>query len=827
MHYLRIVPVLILLLAVLLVPTNSAAAAPSADDAALFENKIRPLLADTCYKCHGAKKQESGLRLDSLATMMQGGDRGPAIVPGAPEKSLLINAVSRHGEVKMPPDSRLKADEVALLSTWVKHGAPWPNDAPSDSHRNSRAPAIRSGGPTTEERRFWSFQPIAASAIPKVRNAAWCKNDVDAFVLARQESSHVVAVKPADKRTLIRRATFDLTGLPPTPGEVAAFLADASPDAFARVVDRLLASPVYGERWGRHWLDVVRYADTAGETADFPVREAYKYRNYVINSFNQDKPYDEFLREQIAGDILAAGGPRDKFAERVTATGFIAISRRFGFDPQNYQHLTIQDTIDTLGQSMLGLTIGCARCHDHKFDPISSRDYYALYGIFASTNYSFAGSEEKNRPRDMVPLIPASEAAAAKKAFDEKLAGLADEAKKNDADQAAVNGDLKAAAAKPDAAKAEETAKLNARLAELRTQRADIDHRRSALVEAGPYEQAYGAFEGTGKDANIQKRGEPTKLGDEVPRRFLEVLGGDPLPAKSTGSGRLELAGWLTRPQNPLTARVMVNRIWQHHFGYGIVHSENDFGARGIRPTHLELLDYLATKFVASGWSIKAMHRLIMLSQTYQLAADDDPHDAEIDPPNDLLWHFNRARLDAESIRDAMLALGGNLDPTMGAAHPFPSVESWGFTQHNPFSAEYDTNRRSVYLMTMRLRRHPYLALFDGADPNATTARRLPTIVPTQALFLMNSPFVFAQSNGLAPRLIRERSDDSSRIELAYQLTLSRPPSEQQRAESLAFLHEYRDELAKSGVPENQRMPLSLAAFARTLMVSNEFLYVE
>ena len=421
MHYFRIVPAC-LLLAFLFSATFSAAATPGADDAALFENKIRPLLADTCYKCHGAKKQESGLRLDSLATMMQGGDRGPAIVPGAPEKSLLINAVARHGEVKMPPDSTLKADDVALLSTWVKRGAPWPSDSHSASQGNSHSPAIRSGGPTAEERRFWSFQPITSPAIPKVRNAAWCKNDVDAFVLARQESSHVVAVKPADKRTLIRRATFDLTGLPPTPGEVAAFLADASPDAFARVVDRLLASPAYGERWGRHWLDVVRYADTAGETADFPVREAYKYRNYVINSFNQDKPYDEFLREQIAGDILAAAGPRDKFAERVTATGFIAISRRFGFDPQNYQHLTIQDTIDTIGQSMLGLTIGCARCHDHKFDPISSRDYYALYGIFASTNYSFAGSEEKNRPRDMVPLVPPPEAAAAKKAFDDKLA---------------------------------------------------------------------------------------------------------------------------------------------------------------------------------------------------------------------------------------------------------------------------------------------------------------------------------------------------------------------------------------------------------------------
>ena len=803
MHSLRcIAPARVFFLAVLALSSVATAAAPSPEDTALFENKVRPLLADSCYKCHGAKKQESGLRLDSLATMMRGGDRGPAIVPGAPEKSLLIDAVSRHGEVKMPPDAKLPSDEVALLSTWVKHGAPWPSDPNRDANTGSHTIVTRSGGPTSEERRFWSFRPIAAPAIPKVRNPGWCKTPIDAFILARQESSGVVAVAPADKRTLIRRATFDLTGLPPAPADVADFLADHSPDAFARVVDRLLASPAYGERWGRHWLDVVRYADTAGETADYPVREAYQYRNYVINAFNADKPYDEFLREQIAGDILAVGGPRDKFAERVTATGFIAISRRFGFDPQNYQHLTIQDTIDTIGQSMLGLTIGCARCHDHKFDPISSRDYYALYGIFASTNYSFSGSEEKKRPNDMVPLIPASEVAAAKKAYDGALAKLAEEAKQNDASK-------------------DDATKKNAR-------RTDVDRRRQTLVEAGPLPVAYGVFDGAGKNARIQMRGEPAKLGEEVPRRFLGILGGDPLPANASGSGRLELANWLTRPQNPLTARVMANRIWQHHLGYGIVHSENDFGARGMRPTHPELLDYLSTQFIASGWSIKAMHRLIMLSQTYQLAAaDDDPHDAQLDPANDLLWHFNRSRLDAESIRDSMLALGGNLDTTMGGAHPFPPVETWSFTQHNPFDGEYDTNRRSVYLMTSRLRRLPYLALFDGADPNATTARRMPSIVPTQALFLMNSPFVHAQSNGLAARLIRERSDDASRIDWGYELALSRPPSAQEQSESIEFLRRYREQLKKSGAPESQRPSLSLAAFARTLMVSDEFLYVE
>jgi hypothetical protein len=642
--------------------------------------------------------------------------------------------------------------------------------------------------------------------------------------LAKQEAAGVAAVGLADKRILIRRATFDLTGLPPTPEEIAEFLGDHSPDAFAKVVDRLLSSPAYGERWGRHWLDVVRYADTAGETADYPVPDAYKYRNYVINSFNADKPYDEFLREQIAGDILAAAGPPERYEERVTATGFIAISRRFGFDPENYQHLTIQDTIDTMGQSMLGLTVGCARCHDHKFDPISSRDYYALYGIFASTTYACTGSEETKHPHEMVPAVAPAEVAKRKQALDAQVAKLNDELKKVDADQAGVDRDLKAI---PAAKQAEQAAPLNARLADFKKQHAEIERRRAELSKQPLYEDIYGVSEGPAKNAKIQKRGEPLNLGDEVPRRFLEILGGDPLPATSKGSGRLELAQWIARPQNPLTARVMVNRIWQNHFGGGIVRTENDFGARGMRPTHPELLDYLASQFIASGWSVKAMHRLIMLSATYQLAAEDNAHDLQVNPGNELLWRFNRGRLDAESIRDAMLVLGGNLDRTQGGPHPFPPVASWGFTQHAPFAAVYDSNRRSVYLMTSRLARHPYLELFDGADPNATTPHRSNSTVPTQALFLMNSPFVHAESNGFAARLIKDRSDDGTRIELAYELAFARQPAEQEKAQAIEFLGRYRQQLAAAGAPADQLPALSLAAFARTLMVSNEFLFVE
>ncbi len=369
--------------------------------AAEFENRVRPLLVEHCLACHGPKKQESNLRLDSRAAIMQGGDSGPAIVAGKPGESLLVKAIRREGDLRMPPDSRLDDGQVATLTRWIAEGAPWP------ASDDTKGASIRRGAITADDRSFWSLRPVHALPAPQVRNAGWVRTSVDPWILAELEARGMHPAPPADRRTLIRRATFDLTGLPPTPEEVNAFLADESPGAFERVVDRLLASPSYGEHWGRHWLDVVRYADTAGETADYPVREAVRYRDYVINAFNRDLPYDQFVREQVAGDILARDATdAPTFARMVTATGFLAVSRRFGFDSENYHHLTIQDTIDTTGQAFLGLTLGCARCHDHKYDPVTARDYYALYGIFDSTRYPFAGSEQKPNMRSMASLLP-------------------------------------------------------------------------------------------------------------------------------------------------------------------------------------------------------------------------------------------------------------------------------------------------------------------------------------------------------------------------------------------------------------------------------------
>jgi hypothetical protein len=726
--------------AFLLLPALAVGSDVTPAEIDFFEKEVRPLLVQRCQTCHGPDKAKGGLRLTSRAALLEGGGTGPAVVPGKPDESLLIKAIRHKDSPKMPPKERLPDRDIDVLTRWVQMGLPWPETA-------TVVAGLGKFEITPEQRRFWSFQPVKDSPPPPVKDLSWPLTPIDRFLLAKLEAKGLKPVAAADRRTLIRRATFDLLGLPPTPEEIDSFLADESPAAWEKVIDRLLAAPHYGERWGRFWLDLVHYADTAGETADFPVPEAYKYRNYVIDSFNADKPYDEFLREQIAGDLLAAEEPPEKRAERIIATGFIAVARRFGFDPQNYHHLTIEDSIDTLGKSVLGLTISCARCHDHKFDPISRSDYYALYGIFDSTRYPFPGSEEKNRPRDFVQL--------------------------------------------------------------------------------GPNERAYAVADQTGKDARIHLRGDPKQLGPEVPRHFLEILGGAVLPPGTKSSGRLELARWLTDPKNPLTARVLVNRLWQHHFGRGLVRTPNNFGKQGQPPTHPELLDFLAARFVADGWSIKRMHRRILLSRAYQIASSSDEKNAALDPGNDCLWHFERRRLDAESIRDALLAVGGGLDRSPGGPHPFPPEKSWGFTQHNPFQAVYDSNRRSLYLMTQRIRRHPFLALFDGADPNSSTAQRGVTTVPTQALFFLNNPFVHEQAGRFADRLLAETEDEGRRIDRAYRLALGRTPTEEERRDAADYLREATEALAATGVPLTQRQRQAWAGLARVLFGSNEFIYVD
>ncbi len=797
---------LLLALAAGSLPAAGLQEKPDPEGVEFFEKRIRPLLVERCYACHSAQaeKAKGGLAVDTREALLRGGNSGPAVVPGDPESSLLIKAIRYADEdLEMPPKKkdRLSPEQIGDFEGWVRRGAPDPRLA--DAAAPARPPID-----FAEARKFWSFRPVADPAPPEVRDRAWPETPIDRFVLARLEEKGLRPGPDADRRTLLRRATFDLTGLPPAPEEIDAFLADASPEAFARVVDRLLASPHYGERWGRHWLDVVRYADTAGDNSDFPIPQARRYRDWVLRSFNEDKPFDGFVREQVAGDLLPARTEAER-VEGVVATGYVAIARRFVDSIEKYHHLTIEDTIDTLGRSVLGLSLGCARCHDHKYDPVPLEDYYALYGIFQSTRYPYPGCETTRHQKDMVPLLPPAEAEALLAPYRERLAALEAEAKRLEGEEKALREKLKGG----------EDAEVKRWLKEVEAAGRDAKKKRDAFVVEGrpAMETAYAVAEGKPENSRVHVKGDPKILGREVPRRFLQVLGGDELPAGDPGSGRLQLARWLTDPANPLTARVLVNRLWLHHFGKGIVATPSDFGARGSPPTHPELLDWLAARFVEGSWSIKAMHRRIMLSRVYRLASRDVPENSSADPRNDLLWRSERRRLDAEAIRDAMLAVSGALDRSPGGSHPFPPEKSWDFSASRPFTAAYDSRRRTVYLMTGRIRNHPFLEVFDGADPNLSTGSRLLTTTSLQALLLMNSKFVSEQAEGFAARLLKE--EEGTRIDRAYALAFGRVPASAERRAGEAFLARAR----AAGAPEER----AWASLARVFLASNEFLHVD
>jgi hypothetical protein len=655
-------------------------------------------------------------------------------------------------------------------------------------------------------RRFWSFQPVQAPLVPAVTHRSWARTPIDHFILAKLERDNIEPNPDADRRTLLRRATFDLTGLPPTPAEIETFLADKSPEAFEKVIDRLLASPAYGERWGRHWLDLVRYADTSGCNADVPIPDAYRYRNYVVNSFNRDKPYDQFLREQIAGDLLPASSEPERY-EKIIATGYLAISRRFsslGEEP----HLTFDDTIDNVGKTMLGLTISCARCHDHKYDPILAEDYYALYGILSSTRYASPGTEIPRHSRHLIALVPSDRYEKEIRSYEEKMSAIDQEMDAHYARKVSLDTGKERNAA--DAA-----------------HKKTVDQR-DALIKSGPkYDRAYAVTEGAPANARLQLKGDPAKLDREVPRGFLQVLGGQRVPAAETGSGRRQLADWITDPANPLTARVMVNRIWSWHFGEGLVRSPNDFGTRGQAPTHPELLDYLAARFIGSGWSIKALSKQMLLSHAYQTSAADNPAFTLKDPENRLLWKFHRRRLEAEEIRDAMLLVSGALDRSPAGSHPFKAEWEWRYSQHNPFVDDFNTARRSIYLLHQRIRMQPILGLFDCADPNAATGQRSLSTTALQALFMMNDAFIHQQADRLADRLLASPGTTGERIDLAFRLAFGRPATMDERGDGAKYLAEAEHRFAAARVPEENLPRAVWASYGRVIFSSNEFIYLD
>jgi cytochrome c553 len=1075
---------------------------------AFFEKNVRPLFVERCLGCHAAVDHPAGgLRMDSRASLLLGGSRGPAIVAGKPEESLLVRAVRQTGStLRMPPAGKLSDAEIATLAQWIAMGAPWPgNNAPE---------------PAKAAEKFWAFTPPKDAVIPEVKNAGWVRSPIDAFVLAGLEAKDLKPAPPAGKRELIRRATFDLTGLPPMPEEVQAFLNDQNPDAFTRVVDRLLASPRYGERWGRHWLDVARYADSNGLDENLVYRNAFQYRDYVIKAFNKDKPYDQFVREQLAGDLLPETKDLATTFERWTATGFLSLGAKMlaEDDPVKMDMDIVDEQLDTASRAFMALTVGCARCHDHKFDPIPQADYYSMAGIFKSSKtmenfkvvakwheYVLAPPEDRDRLRAhlekierkskeidqvskgenrklaeearskvgayllaasdilryaQIPLKPALDGAGVVRAADSFDRGNAPrQLKKGDPNAPAdakgpffaeydvtvaaggdyqmdileletgggtadiwVNGVLmkKGAAAVENRAASEDAGgwsvsgifplaagrntlrfehksrfpyfeklsvapasipagapvpktniqiarqyginpgfldhwaeemrrakgaphsvlfawyafdgsgslddkslsgwtspaaklfqgfhpttreQIAARYQELfqeagrqwralqaarprpdgtepddemedaakkdvkqpglpdlsleafrellyakagpfrapedakqyfpvpvQEQLAQLEKERKELEAAKPeFPKAMGVCEGAKVgDLPIHIRGSHWTLGQIAPRRFLRVIAGENQPAIPAGqSGRLQLAQWLTEPGHPLTSRVMANRIWRWHFGRGIVPSVDNFGRLGEPPSNLPLLDWLALRFMERGWSIKQMHRLIMLSNTYQMSSAYDARAAEIDPENTVLWRMSRRRLEAEEIRDAIMAVSGNLDLTAGGSILNYKDREYVSDTEKRGGGDYDRNRRAVYIPVVRSSMYEVFQAFDLPDPSTSNGDRSATVVAPQALFMMNGSVVLGHTRTMAGKLLaRADLDDAGRVREAYERALGRPAAATEIDRALSFIARIERAMKDRNQDPGERRAFAWQSFCKSLIASNEFIYL-
>jgi len=901
----------------------------------LFEKNARPLFVEKCQPCHNAKLRSGGFDLSSPEGIKEAAAIGIFGKAADPENSPILKALSYENRIKMPPQGKLPAETIAAVRDWVIAGAPSPAATPAAG--NSLAgtgvrPVALRGVITDADKNFWSFKPRSQAAPPTPKQPGWAANPIDQFILANLEKNGLTPAPPADKTTLLRRATFDLTGLPPTEKELQAFLADKSPKAFEKVVDRLLASPRYGERWGRHWLDVMRYADSTGSDEDHRYPHAWRYRDYVIQAFNDDMPYNQFVREQLAGDILAAE-PNSGIGYRgIVATGFLALGKKAlaQKDLPLKRYDVVDDQIDVTAKAFLGLTVTCARCHDHKFDPIATKDYYQMAAIFASTL-----SYEKGETGDPIqtPLAAPGEFEAFKKQWTaynkleetiNKIINFDDDAKKNrDLGQKQIAASMLAAYrvyAKGETVgredkqltrwveylkdpKRPELAKWHSATD---ATRADIaaqyqeDFRRSAYQydqDLNWWKQARNSFPNSGKiagprpqmtadkdpffvaiwqnsgplhrtqdeqlatltpekahevqtlllqaadmektlprkeipmacavkegetmDQKVFLRGDYHSLGDPVARTVPAILRlSAPAPEVNTKSGRLELANWIVDPRNPLPSRVMANRIWQGHFGDGIVRTPDNYGRLGERPNNPELLDYLANTFIAGNWSIKKMHRLIMLSSTYQMSAAFDEEKKAKDPENRLLSHFPRQRLSIEEIRDAYLAMGGDLDLTMGGTLD-PGVGTDGETSANRISMNPEkTNRRSIYLPLRRSNLPTLYTLFDFGDATSPEGHRNPTIVATQALFVMNSPMVIREATHIADAVLAQQKQDKRRIEEIYLRVLDRRPDANEIDQGLTYMASFRRKW--SDIDQEK----AWTSLTHALMASNEFIFV-
>ncbi len=795
---------------------SSNVSAQGQDRADFFESKVRPILLGRCGSCHGDKTRMGGKQLTSKDGMHRAG----VVMAGNPDGSALIQAVRYAGKTKMPPAGKLAEAEISALERWVASGAVWPD-------ADAKATQVPAAG-------HWAFQPVKDPAVPAVKDNSWPRSTIDRFILAKLEEKGIRPVRDADKYALLRRVTLDLTGLLPTRPEVQEFFNDSSPGAFAKVVDRLLASPAFGDRWGRHWLDITYYADTTGYGRRIPLPEAWRYRDYVIESFNQDKPYDQFVSEQIAGP--KGGREEEKGQSAIAATGFLVLGPwSWGSYDRAQTLLDAADLqVDLVGRSMLGLTLGCARCHDHKFDPIPNKEYYGLIGIFLSTktlSLNHFGDGGVNMVRLPETTEAAKRYAEEMEKYDRRVAEAEASEKILAKDREEVQQRITALKANPTSA--ENDAALKAAQDQLAALKQKSEYAGDKqILEFKRYlkprlPQVYAAEDlDQPQDTRIASRGDAHQLGEFAPRGFLSAVNyGKPAEIEPNSSGRRELADWIANEKNPLTARVYVNRLWHYLFGDGIVASTENFGARGDAPANPELLDYLAARLVANKWSTKKTIREIVLSRVYQLASAPDPGAGELDADNKLLWRANRRRMEVETIRDTMLQVAGNLDASRGG----PSLPLTAQNIHTiaPFFLEDDTviedhikNRRTVYQPVMRnsqMAPVDILNLFDFKDPDQVIGTRIPTVVPTQTLYLLNSPFVKEQAGLLAARLLNDKSlDDAGRVSQLMLAALNRPATERDIEQARRFIADAR---------RGTTVDSAWARYCHAILVSSEFLY--
>ena len=822
-------------LLVLLASSWLATDTASAQSASFYKEQVLPILEANCFECHGPKSElKGGLFLGNREGILEGGESGPSVDPDALEDSLILDAIN-YGSYEMPPDSKLPDEEIAILTQWVKAGALIPKDAELDrpeAHHANPATLV-----TPETKNYWAFRPVANSAVPKTRNSAWISNAIDNFILQKLEAASLSPASPAEKQMLIRRASYDLTGLPPSIEDIEAFVNDESDRAFEKVIDRLLDSPQYGERWGRHWLDLVRYAETNSYERDGTKPFIWRYRDYVISSFNEDKPYTQFIREQLAGDEFEPPTP-----DSIVATGYyrLGIWDDEPVDQKQALYDDLDDILLTTSQVFLGLTMNCARCHDHKIDPLPQKDYYSFLAFFNGVKRYGDRSHESVEDASIGPIAVNAEDLERNEARNELDRELAEHDRKinhvnrrlQELMTPPEKEDFQAVGVRVDIARKYIGKGLSAKLV---SDYEEAVQRRQEILDTRPPEIAQALLvKEVGKkprDTFILVRGNANVEGAKVEPGFPSVLSPpEPVirtPSMTESSGRrTALANWIASEENQLTARVMVNRIWQHHFGRGIVGSSNNFGNIGDKPTHPELLDWLATQFMQGGWKLKSMHKLIMLSSAYQMSSQSSEKELAADPANKLYWRFNMRRLSSEELRDSVHAANDSLNLKMGGPSTYPIIPQEVLAGQSRPGAGWGNSsveeraRRAVYIFIKRSLVEPLMADFDFADVDATCPVRFVTTQPTQALSLLNSEFMNRQAEVFAEFLKKEAGADASKqVELGLTRITQRRPTKAEVDRGVGLI----ESLKQDGVPDNN----ALKYYCLALFNLNEFLYLD